>query len=68
MRLSTLNPKRKNRADLKEFARFEIAKIDEIAPKIGEDEELVHFKNHFQKEKIEQAMQKRVLFLIWKAA
>lgn len=45
--------------DLKEFARFEIAKIDEVSPKIGEDEELISFKKSLsKKEKIEQAMQK----------
>ncbi|QEH05630.1 DNA repair protein RecN [Sulfurospirillum multivorans] len=45
--------------DLKEFARFEIAKINEVSPKIGEDEELLSFKKSLsKKEKIEAAMQK----------
>ena len=43
--------------ELKEFARFEIAKIDEVAPKIGEDEELLSFKKSLsKKEKLEQAL------------
>lgn len=45
--------------DLKEFARFEITRIDEVSPKIGEDEELIIFKKTLsKKEKIEQAIQK----------
>lgn len=57
--LEHIESEEKKIEDLKEFARFEIAKIDEIAPKIGEDEELVHFKKSLsKKEKIEQAMQK----------
>lgn len=57
--LETIEAEEKKVEDLKEFARFEIAKIDEIAPKIGEDEELFHFKKSLsKKEKIEQAMKR----------
>lgn len=50
--------------ELKEFARFEISKIDEVAPKIGEDDELMVFKKSLsKKEKIEQAIHKaRAIF------
>lgn len=55
--LQTVEAEEKKVEDLKEFARFEIAKIDEIAPKVGEDEELLEFKKSLsKKEKIEQAM------------
>ena len=57
--LETIEAEEKRVEDLKEFARFEIAKIDEVAPKIGEDEELLSFKKSLsKKEKIEQAMHK----------
>ena len=57
--LESIEAEEKKVEDLKEFARFEIAKIDEVAPKIGEDEELVVFKKSLsKKEKIEAAMQK----------
>lgn len=57
--LEHIEAEEKKVEDLKEFARFEIAKIDEVAPKIGEDEELVTFKKSLsKKEKIEAAMQK----------
>ncbi|MFB1007847.1 MAG: AAA family ATPase [Sulfurospirillum sp.] len=57
--LNRIEAEEKKIEDLKEFARFEIAKIDEVSPKIGEDEELVSFKKSLsKKEKIEQAMQK----------
>ena len=57
--LESIEAEEKKVEDLKEFARFEIAKIDEVSPKIGEDEELVSFKKSLsKKEKIEAAMQK----------
>ena len=57
--LEGIEAEEKKVEDLKEFARFEIAKIDEVSPKIGEDEELVSFKKSLsKKEKIEAAMQK----------
>lgn len=57
--LGSIEAEEKKVEDLKEFARFEIAKIDEVSPKIGEDEELVSFKKSLsKKEKIEAAMQK----------
>ena len=59
MALEAVQAQEKQIEDLKEFARFEIAKIDEISPKIGEDDELLNFKKSLsKKEKIEQAMQK----------
>lgn len=43
--------------ELKEFARFEIAKIEEISPKAGEDEALLQFKKSLsKKEKLENAL------------
>lgn len=43
--------------ELKEFARFEIAKIEEVSPKIGEDEALLSFKKSLsKKEKLEHAL------------
>jgi len=57
--LENVEAEEKKIEDLKEFARFEIAKIDEVSPKVGEDEELLSFKKSLsKKEKIEQAMQK----------
>lgn len=57
--LEKIEAEEKKVEDLKEFARFEIAKIDEVSPKIGEDEELISFKKSLsKKEKIEAAMQK----------
>ena len=57
--LESIEAEEKKVEDLKEFARFEIAKIDEVSPKIGEDEELVTFKKSLsKKEKIEAVMQK----------
>ncbi|MDX1807916.1 MAG: AAA family ATPase [Sulfurospirillaceae bacterium] len=44
--------------ELKEFARFEINKIDDINPKIGEDEELMSIKKSLsKKEKIQSALE-----------
>ncbi|MDD2830495.1 MAG: ATPase [Sulfuricurvum sp.] len=44
-------------AELKEFAAFEIAKIDTIKPTLGEDEELSMIKKQLsKKEKIEEAI------------
>ena len=57
--LNHIEAEEKKVEDLKEFARFEISKIDEVSPKVGEDEELVSFKKSLsKKEKIEAAMQK----------
>ncbi|MDD3324102.1 MAG: chromosome segregation protein SMC [Sulfurospirillaceae bacterium] len=55
--LDDLTCKEQKIEELKEFARFEISKIDEISPKIGEDEELMSFKKTLsKKEKLEQAI------------
>lgn len=57
--LRAIEEKEKNLNDLKEFAAFEIAKIDAISPKIGEDEELSDIKKHLsKKEKIQSAITK----------
>ncbi len=51
--LETLENDEKNILELKEFARYEIAQIEEIAPKIGEYDELLTFKKDLsRKEKI----------------
>lgn len=43
--------------ELKEFAAYEIAKIEAVNPKIGEDEELIEFKKRLsKKEKIQEAI------------
>ncbi|MDR1976970.1 MAG: hypothetical protein LBQ18_08285 [Campylobacteraceae bacterium] len=43
--------------ELKEFAAYEIAKIEAVNPKIGEDEELMEFKKRLsKKEKIQEAL------------
>ncbi|MDR2636147.1 MAG: chromosome segregation protein SMC [Campylobacteraceae bacterium] len=50
--------------ELKEFAAFEISKIEAVNPKIGEDEELMEFKKRLsKKEKIQEAIaQAEVIF------
>lgn len=56
--LRTIEEQEKHLAELKEFAAYEIAKIDSIKPQIGEDEELNLIKKQLsKKEKIEQAIQ-----------
>jgi len=58
-RLDNIEEKERKIEELKEFASFEIAKIDEIDPKIGEDEELMGFKRSLsKKEKIEESLEK----------
>lgn len=55
--LERLEAEEKKIEELKEFARFEIAKIEEISPKIGEDEALLQFKKSLsKKEKLETAL------------
>ena len=55
--LDHIEAEEKKVEELKEFTRFEIAKIEEIAPKIGEDETLIAFKKSLsKKEKTEQAL------------
>jgi len=55
-KLEKIEQKEKKIEELKEFASFEISKIDEISPKIGEDEELMSFKRSLsKKEKIEES-------------
>lgn len=55
--LKTIEEQEKNLSDLKEFAQFEINKIDAIKPRIGEDEELTLIKKQLsKKEKIEQVI------------
>lgn len=55
--LKSIEEQEKNLSDLKEFAQFEINKIDAIKPRIGEDEELNLIKKQLsKKEKIETAI------------
>lgn len=56
-RQKAIEEQEKNLSDLKEFAQFEIGKIDAIKPRIGEDEELNLIKKQLsKKEKIESAI------------
>lgn len=55
--LRTIEEKEKHLAELKEFALYEIGKIDAIKPRIGEDEELNLIKKQLsKKEKIESVI------------
>ncbi len=57
--LAKIEESEKKLSDLKEFAEFEIAKIDAIKPIIGEDEELNSIKKQLsKKEKIQEAIDK----------
>lgn len=56
--LDKINEEEKKINELKEFAKFEISLIDEVDPKVGEDEELMEVKKSLsKKEKISQSMQ-----------
>jgi len=58
-KLQEMKSDEKRVKELIEFAEFEIAKIDEISPKIGEDEELMGLKRKLSKrEKISEAVLK----------
>ncbi|WP_300366936.1 AAA family ATPase [Hydrogenimonas sp.] len=58
-RLETMQSDEKRVKELIEFAEFEIKKIDEMAPKPGEDEELMAIKRKLsRKEKISEAIAK----------
>ncbi|WP_418186346.1 AAA family ATPase [Aliarcobacter lanthieri] len=58
-RLNKIKEDEKNLEDLKEFAKFEIQKIEEINPKVDEYEELNKLKKSLaKKEKIEQVVKK----------
>jgi DNA repair protein RecN (Recombination protein N) len=55
--LESIEAEEKRVEELKEFARFEIQKIEEINPRIGEDEELMQTKKMLsKKEKFESAL------------
>ena len=55
--LRSIEDKEKHLSELKEFALYEIAKIDAIKPRIGEDEELNLVKKQLsKKEKIQNAI------------
>jgi len=57
--LAKIEESEKKLSDLKEFAQFEIAKIDAIKPVVGEDEELNSIKKQLsKKEKIQEAIEK----------
>lgn len=59
IKLDEIEEKERKIEELKEFASFEIAKIDEVSPKIGEDEELMSLKKELsRKEKISEALEK----------
>lgn len=62
--LEKIEAEEKKVDELKEFARFEIAKIEEISPKNGEDDALLQFKKSLsKKEKLENALlQASVIF------
>lgn len=47
--LDSLRDEQKRVVELKEFASFEISKIDSIKPKLGEDEELLEIKKELSK-------------------
>lgn len=56
--LEEIHSEEKRLLELKEFAQFELQKIDSIAPKLGEDEELDIIKKRLAKrEKIESSLQ-----------
>ena len=56
-KLESIEQKERKIEELKEFASFEINKIDEISPKIGEDEELMSIKRTLsKKEKIQESL------------
>jgi len=58
-RLENIEEKERKIEELKEFALFEISKIDDVAPRVGEDEELMTFKRMLsKKEKIEESLEK----------
>jgi len=63
-RLESIEEKERKIEELREFASFEISKIDDVNPKVGEDEELMSFKRSLsKKEKIEESLEKaNVLF------
>ncbi len=55
--LEAIEDQERHIAELKEFARFEVQKIEKIAPKIGEDESLLQIKKTLsRREKIENAI------------
>lgn len=55
--LSSILEEEKKVHELREFAQFEISKIDSISPLAGEDEELMEIKKELsRKEKIEEAI------------
>ncbi|MDH5465369.1 MAG: ATPase, partial [Thiovulaceae bacterium] len=57
--LVTILDEEKRLVELREFAEFEVKKIDTIAPKIGEDDELDSIKKRLsKKEKIQSSIQK----------
>jgi DNA repair protein RecN (Recombination protein N) len=55
--LDTIYSEEKRLLELKEYAQFELEKIDKIAPKLGEDEELDSIKKRLaQRDKIEDSV------------
>lgn len=60
-RLKELLEEQKNLAELKEFALFEIERIEKISPKIGEYEELLAFKKRLSKKEKLQSLANEAL-------
>jgi len=57
-KLSEILEKEKKVEELKDFAKYEISKIEDVNPRIGEDEELMQKKKSIsKKEKIETALE-----------
>jgi len=57
--LESIEAEEKRVEELKEFARFEIQKIEEVNPRIGEDEELMQVKKMLsKKEKFQSALER----------
>ena len=57
--LFSIEAEEKRIEELKEFAKFEIQKIEEVNPRIGEDEELMQIKKMLsKKEKLESALER----------
>ena len=57
--LDSIESEEKRVEELKEFARFEIQKIEEVNPRIGEDEELMQIKKMLsKKEKFQSALER----------
>lgn len=59
--LNALKDEQRNLAELKEFALFEIERIEKISPKVGEYEELLAFKKRLSKKEKLQSLASEAL-------